>query len=427
MASTSHVELPGGIASASARLLRTLTVTQVIGSTGFFSGTAVSALLAKDLLGSKTWIGVAPMSGVLGAAVSSTLLSRIMQQRGRRFGLVLGYGVAAGGASIVAVAARERSFSALVVGMFLFGCALACNQLSRYAASDCVAPAARGRAIGRVVWFATVGAVVGPNLVGASGRWAKALGLPRLAGPYLVGVVAFLAAAAYLTARLRPDPLQVARAIETSAGKAPGEDTQPFDDKPAGAIAPFRIHGAQVDLVAMAFSQAVMIMIMVMTPVHMRDHHHSLAAVGVVLSGHFFGMYAFSPLTGRMVDRLGQVRVIRAGVVLLAAAMLASLADPDSKATLMSALLLLGIGWNFSFIAGSALLTDAVPQDQQTRAQGFADTVVGIVSASGSLGAGFVFGSWGYTTLAVVGCVGMSAPLVFAWVRRSSVSSNSAR
>lgn len=405
---------PGSLASTATRLLRALTVAQVVGSIGYFGGTTVSAVLARDLLDSKSsWAtGVPPMSGVLGAAAASMLLSRVMQRHGRRFGLVLGYCIAAGGAGVVATAATQRSFALLMAGMLLFGCALACNQLSRYAASDCVSPQARGRAIGRVVWFATVGAVIGPNLVGVSGGWAKTLGMPRLAGPYLVGGVAFLITAAYLAARLRPDPLHVASEI----GALIGSERVAHGTSPEH---PFRLPGAQVALVSMAFSQAVMIMVMVMTPVYMRDHHHSLSIVGVVLSGHFFGMYACSPLTGRMVDRLGQVPVIVAGTIGLAiAAMLAAFADPDQGPIMMAVLFFLGVGWNGSFIAGSALLTGVVSQGQQARAQGFADSVIGGVSAGSSLGAGFVFGVWGYPTLAVLGCIGMLIPLLFIWARR---------
>src|SRR4029078_7434545 len=130
-----------------------------------------------------------------------------------------------------------------------------------------------------------------------------------------------------------------------------------------------------VAMVALVAGQFVMVLIMTMTPLHIVAHRPDLAAVGVVISGHTFGMFGLSPISGRLTDRYGSVAVIRAGLPVVALApILAPIAPPTGGALLFIALFLLGYGWNLGYVAGSALLTHGFSPPGQDPAQGLAET-----------------------------------------------------
>jgi MFS family permease len=281
------------------------------------------------------------------------------------------------------------------------------NQLSRYAAADMVAPARRASAIGTVVWAATIGSVVGPSLVPFASDLAAAAGLPGLAGPYLVPVV-FVGLAALLSYLfLRPDPYELA---DESTRADP--DAAPIE---AGRIADIiRRPGVAAAIVALVVGQFVMVLIMTMTPLHMTEHGHGLGAVGLVLSGHTLGMFALSPLSGRLTDRFGPVRTIFLGMAVNgASALMAAGAPPDGGAILFLALFLLGLGWNFGFVAGSALLSEHLELHERTRIQGVADALIWSTAAAASLGSGLIMAAAGYASLGILGAGAVLIP-VFA-------------
>jgi MFS family permease len=256
------------------------------------------------------------------------------------------------------------------------------------------------------VWAATIGAVIGPNLVDPSGEVAVALGLPRLAGPYLVPIVLVAIAAVASWVLLRPDPYELAD--ETSIRRAGDPVAEPL-----GRILRRPVVVAAV--LALVVGQFVMVLIMTMTPLHMVDHAHDLGAVGLVISGHTFGMFALAPLSGRLTDRFGCVRVIFAGLgVLGAAAILAAAAPTHSVPVLLVALFLLGFGWNLGFVAGSAMLSGGVSLAERTRVQGIADALIWSTAAVASLGSGVLIDAAGYAGLGIAGAllVGVTAAVL---------------
>jgi MFS family permease len=147
-----------------------------------------------------------------------------------------------------------------------------------------------------------------------------------------------------------------------------------------------------------------MVGIMTMTPVHMRAHHHDLAAVGVVIGAHIAGMYLPSLITGVLVDRIGRAAMaVASGVTLLAAGLIAAIAPGDSLGYLILALALLGLGWNFGLIAGTALVVDATVPDNRPRIQGVIDVLVALAGAGGGVLSGVVVSTAGYSALATSG------------------------
>jgi MFS family permease len=178
-----------------------------------------------------------------------------------------------------------------------------------------------------------------------------------------------------------------------------------------------------VAIVALVAGQFVMVLIMTMTPLHMAEHGHDLTAVGVVISGHTFGMFGLSPISGRLTDRYGSVPVILGGLAVVAvASVLAAVAPPDGGAVLFLALFLLGYGWNLGYVAGSALLTHGLSLAERTRIQGLTDTLIWSSAAVASLGSGFVLAYAGYAILGLMGAALVVVPMLLVAARRSVVA-----
>jgi MFS family permease len=381
------------VADAQRHTVRTLVTTQAIGGIGLSAAIAVGALLAKDVTGSDQLSGLAQTAQTLGAAVVAAVLAAYMSRHGRRPGLTLGYLAGALGGGLCIVAGVARSFPVLLVGMVLLGAVTATNLQSRYAATDLALPAHRGRALSTVVWATTIGSVLGPNLGGLGAVVARWLHLPEKTGPFVFTVVALLGAAAVMGTRLRPDPLLLARAVR--AQEAVDEADGEADDRPWAVI----LHTPLVLLAAvgMALSHAVMVSVMVMTPIHMDHGGASLEIIGLVISGHILGMFAFSPLVGMLVDRIGSPRVVGiGGLVLLASLVLAGLSAPGASPGLGAGLFLLGLGWSFGTVGSSTLLVAATPVRHRPRVQGTVDMVTGFTAAAGGAVAGVVVGTLGY-------------------------------
>jgi MFS family permease len=345
------------------------------------------------------------------AAVGAATLSRFMASRGRRAGLVVGYVIAVIGALIATVAVNNVSLPLFMVGMLFVGFGNSANLLSRYAAADLYPAARRASAIGLVVWGATFGAVLGPNLVGWAGELSEMIGLPALAGAYLLPIVFVGGAAIMSFVTLRPDPYELADKSEIGTfERPPGQ----------GSLESIlrRPHVPAV-IVALVAGQAVMVLIMTMTPLHMADHGHDLAAVGFVISGHILGMYALSPISGRLTDRFGSAAIVTAGLLVVAfAAVLSAVAPPEGGPMLFIALFLLGYGWNLGFVAGSALLTHGLEVAERTRLQGLTDALIWSSSAAASIGSGVVVAVAGFTALGLMGAALVVVPVWLVVARR---------
>jgi MFS family permease len=391
-----------------------------LGSTGYIAAITIATIVVSDLAGGDAWAGVPGAAVVLGSATWSAILSALMVRRGRRAGLTVGYSVGAAGALVAAAAVAARSLPLLLLGTFAMGSANASNLLSRYTAADLYPPGRRASAIGIVVWGATIGAILGPNIVTPAGEAAQTAGLPVLAGPYLALVV-FVGAASLLSfAFLRPEPYDLADESARRDDAAPGEPGNLRD-----LLARPTVMAALVALIA---GQVVMVMIMTMTPLHMTEHGHGLGAVGLVISAHTFGMYALSPVSGRLTDQYGSLRVIAVGLSTLAvSAALAVVAPADGGAVLFVALFLLGFGWNLGFVAGSTLLASGLEVHERTRIEGATDSLVWGSSAAASLSSGIVMTAAGYAALGVLGLALVALPAAFLFARRRGVAAASAR
>jgi len=392
-----------------------------LGSTGYIAAVTVATIVARDISGDTAWSGAPGATVVLGAALGAIVLSQVMVRSGRRTGLAAGYGIGVVGAFVATLAVVVASLPILLVGTLLIGFGNASNQLSRYVAADLYPSDRRASALGTVVWGATVGAVIGPNLAAPAATFAASLGLPGLAGAYLVPVV-FVGAATVLTlVSLRPDPYDLADI--SSRHDRPGAQRSTAGSLRSVLSRP----NVPVAIVALVAVQVVMVLIMTMTPLHMTDNGHDLGAIGIVLSGHTFGMFGLSPISGRLTDRLGSVPVILAGLAVTAgAAILAAVAPPAGGYLLFIALFLLGYGWNLGYVAGSALLTQDLSLAERTRLQGLTDALIWSSAAAASLGSGLVVAAAGYATLGLLGAGLVVVPILLVLARRSAVLDHAA-
>jgi MFS family permease len=392
------------------RTLAVVAVSQVFGGVGFASGVTVASLLAADLLGGAGLAGLPAVLATAGSAATAFAIGRISQELGRRPALTLGFLVGMIGSLGVVLATAIRSVPLLLPALVLAGAGIATGLQSRYAVSDLARPEQRGTAVSVALVATTIGAVAGPNLVAPTGAVASAMGLDPLAGPFLLGTVAYLLAALVLFVLLRPDPLVVARGL-AALQPPPGATV------PAGQDRRRALLGAAV----MVVTQLAMVAIMTMTPLQMQRHGAGLAMIGLVIGLHIGAMYLPSLGTGLLVDRVGRLPVAAASAVVLAlAGVVAAAAPPDAPAVLATALVLVGLGWNLGLISGTALLVDATPLPDRARVQGSVDVLVALAAMTGGGLSGFVLAGFGYPVLTLAsGLLSLVLLPAAAWTRRT--------
>lgn len=377
------------------RTLVTVIFSQIFGGAGLAAGVTVGALLAQDMLGTDNFTGVPTALFTLGSAAAAFGIGRFSQKHGRRLGLGLGFVAGGLGAIGIVLAAVMGSAALLLVSLLVYGAGTASNLQARYAGTDLAEPRQRATAASMAMVFTTIGAVAGPNLVGVMGDVAVSMQIPRLAGPFVLAAAAYLLAGATLLLFLRPDPLLVAKAA--ALRHAPQAGT------PLAAAQGSR-RGVLIGAWVMILTQIVMVAIMTMTPIYMRHHSHGLAEVGLVIGFHIGAMYLPSLITGMLVDKIGRTAMAAAsGVTLLLAGITAALAPADSMFMLIVALSLLGLGWNFGLISGTAMVVDATTTTNRAKVQGSVDVLIALAGASGGILSGVVVAYSSYAALSYAG------------------------
>lgn len=400
------------------RTLTVVVIAQVLGGAGLAAGVTVGALLAQQMLGTAGLAGLPVALFTLGSALTAYLVGRLSQRHGRRTGLGLGFTAGGVGALGVVLAAALDSVPLLFVALLVYGAGTATNLQARYAGTDLATPATRGTAVSVALVSTTIGAVAGPNLVEPLGRFAEGLGLPALSGPFLLAAVAYSAAGATLFALLRPDPLLLARRLEERHRQA-----DVVSQREGGTAAPESLgstgssRAASLGATIMVLTQVSMVAIMTMTPVHMRDHDHGLGDVGLVIGLHIAAMYLPSPVTGLLVDRIGRrIMATAAAVTLLASGVTAALAPGESLGMTVLALVLLGLGWNFGLISGTALVVDGTEPADRPRMQGSIDVLVALAGAGSGVMSGVVVAAGSYPVLALAcGALALLLVPVLVW------------
>jgi len=399
--------LPSRQQTIARKIVWTLFAAQCFGSAGFLAAATINSILGEKLTGSASLATMPTAIYQLGTSAAAFGWGYGMDRLGRRGGLTLGIGVGALGALIVTFSVGIGSLALFLFGLILMGVAQSALQLARFAAAEVHTAEERGRAISNVVIGGTAGTLVWPTLSNTFGPWMQSLGVDELAWPYLVSFALFTIAAVIIFILLRPDPRDIGRELAQLQSEQQSDTTHG-----AARSIPeiLRQPAALVAMAAMIFGQAVMVMVMVITPLHMRGHDHIVPDISLVLSSHVFGMFAFSILSGRLADHFGRGPVILVGAATLILACLTAPLSPD-LVPLGVALFLLGLGWNFCYVGGSSLLADQLSPEERSRTQGFNDLLIALVSAVGSFGSGVVFAAIGYGTMGLVGAAAAVIPL----------------
>lgn len=387
------------------RIISALFLAQSLASAAFIANIAVNAIVGARLSGNDALAGLPSTLMLAGAAIAAYPAGRAMQRFGRRPGLIIGMLLGLSGMVIDGIAVISHSLTLFLVGLFLVGTARGITDQSRYAAADAVPSDRRASAISMVVFAGTIGAVGGPLLVGPLGQIALSSGLPELTGPMFGGALLFGLAALILFLFLRPDPRSLALALKGHVTS--GTQLPPLT---RSLSATFRLPLVRTGLISMVLGQVVMVLVMSVTSLHMSHHHHGLDSISLVIGAHTFGMFGLSMLTGRLIDWLGRPFTIIVGTWLLIAG---ALIAPASLLTpwLALGLFLVGLGWNFCYIAGSSLLADATTPAERGAVQGLSDLLVNLGSAFGSLSSGFILAGLGYLALCLIGAFLCLAPL----------------
>lgn len=383
------------------RTVWVLSIGQILGGIAFGATVSLGAILAKEVSGQDALSGLATASVTVGAGLFAVPLARLARGRGRRVSLSVGMLLAVVGVVTVVFGVSIRNFPIMLIGFALIGASQTANLQSRFAASDLATDATRGRDLSIVVWATTIGAVLGPNLVGPGEAIGHVLGLPALTGAYVFTVVAQLIAVVVYLTLLRPDPLLLATRIAAGAVAA-GRAPIAREDRPVTA---------RYAMLALAGAHGTMVAVMSMTAVHLLHLMHgandaaSVSVIGFTISLHVAGMYGLSPVFGVLADRVGRMPTILLGQGLLLAALLTAAFGQASTTAVGVALVLLGLGWSATTVAGSALLTEASAEHLRTRRQGRSDLLMSFTAAGGAIVAGVLLGWIGYGGLALVALI----------------------
>lgn len=405
--------MPDSLDQTRSRLIGTLFAGNALSSTAYIGIVTVSSLIAEQITGSASLSGLPNMVGTVGTAAGAATLSALSFKIGRRRTFTIGFVLAVVGSILAATSVGISSLPVLLVAMVVLGFGRSVSQLARFAAGDLRRPELRASAISVIVWASTIGAVAGPLLIGPTSTMASFAGFDQLIGPILVGVVGFALAATLMFVGLRPEPLSLTVAPES---EHPGE--------PSTFREIFGIPTVQLAIIAMMTSQFVMVLIMTMTPIHIRAHDGSLATVGIVMMAHTLGMFAIAPITGKLVDRHGPRRIISIAIgVLFVSSLIAVAAPTADTVVLVMGLFLLGVGWNFGFVAASTELQIELPIADRLKIQGVADSIMWISGGLGAAASGVIVGMSSYVALGLVGAVFALAPipLILRTRSRSSV------
>ncbi len=392
---------PERLQSVRSRITHTLFVTQALFGATQVAAFTVVPILAAQLSDSDRMTGVPMTIAFLARSISAFPFGWIMDRLGRRVGLTAGYlsSLIAAVTSFLSVA--FHSFAGFCFSSFFAGMARSSGEQARFIGAEIYPEAERARIIGRIVSAGTFSAIAGGLMVAPAGQWIAQYGYPPMSGPFAIGAGLSLVAILLTLFLVRPDPLDLARQLKSSTaseiGKIDEETTRPMREI-------LRNVHVRYGIAAMVLGQFVMTLLMVITPLHMNQHNHGIWLISWVIMAHAIGMFGVSGITGRLIMRWGQHAVVKWGVIILVLSCVIAPISPRFV-PLAVALFLLGLGWNFCFIAGSSLLSNALAPLERGRIQGVNEMFIALAASSASLVTGYLFELGGMLLLAVIGTV----------------------
>lgn len=352
----------------SRKTLAALTACQALLFTNNAILISLGALAGRDLAPDKRLATLPVTAGVVGGALTTFFASLLMQRIGRRAGFTLGALLGVAGATICSLSLASASFAGFCVGSLLFGAYNAFGGYYRFAAAEAAEPGQQPRAISQVLVGGLVGGIVGPF----TSLHTKGL----LSTPYLGSYLSLFVFLALVLALL---PFVSLLRPSSTASVEPARSVGAIARDPVFVVA----------VLAAAFGYGVMSLLMTATPLAMGACGHPYEDAATVISLHVIAMFAPSLVTGRLIERFGVLTIMLVGVVLNLACVAIALAGVDVP-NFVGALVLLGVGWNFLYIGGTALLAETVRPEDRARAQGANDLAIFLTMALSSFSSGVI-------------------------------------
>jgi MFS family permease len=393
------------------RTLAVLIVAQVIGTVGVGVAPSIGILLASEVTGDEAMAGLARTASTLGAALFGLPLGTLAAQRGRRVALTLGWLFAAAGSALLVAAAQWSLVVPLFIGLLLIGAGSAVALQARFAATDLAEPHHKARSLALVVWVGTLGSVLGPNLGLPGEIVGAATGL--FASAFLIATVCLALAGVVVFVWLRPDPLLLLEQTPPAADRSGGGTTR--GATPSSGRRPGRIRLVLAELrtnrrartatITILTAQAVMVAVMTMTPVHLAHHGDSVNVIGLTISLHVVGMFALAPVVGALTDRFGHRATITIGIAIFVVSLVIGALWPDDTRWIIASLILLGVGWSFMNVAGSALFSTSVSDQMRAASQGGVDALSNLFGAAAALAAGPIMVATNFSVLSVLSMI----------------------
>ena len=338
---------------------------------------ALNGLVGYQLAADKSFATLPVTTQVIGSALFALPASHLMQHIGRRAGFLIGTLCGLLGGAIATYGVYTRSMTLLCLGTFILGIYGAFGQFYRFAAADTAAPNFKANAISLVVAGGLVGGILGPAL----SIWTRHLAEIEFLASY-ASLMVFCILTALLLSQLRIP------ATAASPNAAPPRRMSGIAMQPVFIVA----------VISSALGYGVMNLLMTATPLAMGMCGYPYGDAATVISAHVIAMFAPSFFTGSLIQRVGVLKIILAGVALMGVCLIVSLSG-ISVAHFWWSLVLLGLGWNFMFVGGSTLLTECYLPQEKAKAQGFHDLLVFCTTATSSLASGLLLKANGWVIL----------------------------
>jgi MFS family permease len=371
---------------------------------------AVASLTLVLVVGVDQLLGLGPAIVLASGALAALPAGRAMDRFGRVPVLAAGFATGGLGGALAGLGSKLESAPVVLAGLLCVGAASGTALLARTAAGDMYPPERRARGIALVLFGAVFGAILGPLV------FSPLLADRELDGDSLAllwwSSVAFMAVALVLVLLVRPDPKTIGEILHTVT------DEEAAADRAAAPLREIvRRPGVLPALVAGQASFAVMVGIMTLTGSVVVDHHHHAGhSVFPIIGAHVFGMYALVLVIGSLIDRIGRTPALAGGLLVMAVSALSLLWVESVAATAVS-LFGLGIGWNLSFVAATAILADCAAPWERGKLLGFNDLLAGMTGAALALAGGLALSAIGVAALAIGGAALVIAPAV--WILRA--------
>ncbi len=404
------------------RITTILFVTKSLHSTAIVGLLTVTPIIAVNLTGNDMAVGLPATLVLIGRAMAAYPVGWLMDRLGRRLGLNVGFLVAIFGMSLGAIAVVNGLLWLFLTGSFFLGMSRSAVEQMRFIAAEVQPVGRRAQAIGLIAFSSTIGSLAGSLLMDTSPTLTVLLGVPILAVPFIMAIGLMFVGITLNQLFLRPDPLLISRQMEAN-------NKQTDAEKIGRARSMGQIFGQYPVILAasvMAISWLGMTVVMQVTPLFMNYEGYDVPIIARAVMIHSLGMFAFSSGTGWLTSRIGRLPVVALGIVLLIVSGISG-CFADTLITLYIAVFLLGVGWNFCYIAGSAMLSDQLRPEERGRAQGVSEAFIGVTAAIGSVTSGLVYANYGYTGSNLI-VIGLSVLLfvILAFLGRPSMQTSGA-